>query len=294
MAVVELRQLVYFDAIVRFGGFTSAARNLHVAQPAISAQIRKLERELGVQLLVRSPRGVELTEPGTLLLEHARAALSGVDDMITTAARYRTPGRGRIRIGATPLTGPVDLSRALTDFRGRHPRVRLTLRSGLAVELIESLTRGDLDLVVAPEHDVADDSITLHRLAPERLVLITPPAWEQSIGSIGDVLDEPFICLPPHSGLRHLLDTAFAGFDREPGIVFETHSPDSIREMVSNGLGIALLAETIACRPGPDVRVHRVVGLPEHPPICAYRPTVTKNPAAASFTAELVSQSVTT
>lgn len=290
MGAVELRQLVYFDAIVRYGGFTRAAQNLHVAQPAISSQIRKLEHELGVQLLVRSPRGVVVTEAGAQLLEHARAALSCVADLTTTAAEHRGVDYGSVRIGATPLTGGVELSRALADYRGRYPNVRLTLRSGLAAELIEALVQGELDLVVAPEHDFPDSAITLRRLSREKLVMIAPVHWDARPGALADILDEQFICLPANSGLRRLLDTAFSAFDREPSIVFETHSPVSIREMVSNGVGIALVAESIATAPGHPVSVFHLDGLPAHPPICAYSPVTPTNPAAARFTAELVTQ----
>lgn len=292
MGGVELRQLVYFDAIVRFGGFTRAAQNLHVAQPAISSQIRKLERELGVQLLVRSPRGVAVTEAGARVLEHARAALSCLDDLVTTATEHRGVEHGSVRIGATPLTGRVQLPRVLADYRDRYPGVRLTLRSGLAVGLIEQLVAGDLDLVVAPEHDYPDNSITLRRLAREKLVLITPTDWEGGPTSSEEILDEQFVCLPADSGLRQLLDATCARFGREPHIVFETHSPASIREMVSNGLGVALVAESVAMEPGPPVGVHHIHGLPEHPPICAYSPTAPANPAAARFTAELVAHPV--
>jgi len=98
---VELRQLVYFDAIIRHGGFTRAAEQLHVAQPAVSAQIRRLETELGVTLLERTTRRVRLTQAGELLLGRARRALGELDG--ARAARRAQEGhRRRRRAHAVP------------------------------------------------------------------------------------------------------------------------------------------------------------------------------------------------
>src|SRR4051794_8500214 len=128
---MELRQLVYFEAVVRHGGFTHAARHLHVAQPAISAQIRRLESELGGTLLARTTRRVGLTPAGELLLTRARRALAEIDAARRTLAELTDVLRGRVAIGATPVLGPFDLAAALASFHGSYPGVALTLRSGL-------------------------------------------------------------------------------------------------------------------------------------------------------------------
>src|SRR5215468_4217165 len=102
---MELRQLVYFDAVVRHGGFSRAAERLHVAQPAVSAQIRRLETELGTTLLQRTTRRVSLTYAGELFLARARRVLAQVDAARGDLAELSAVLRGRVRIGATQVLG---------------------------------------------------------------------------------------------------------------------------------------------------------------------------------------------
>jgi len=150
---VELRQLAYFDAVVRHGSFTKAAQRLHVAQPAVSAQIRRLEAELGVTLLERTTRRVALTQAGELFLARARLALAQLEGARADLAELSAVLRGQVRIGATQVLGSLDLPAALAQFRRRYPGVSLALHSGLIAKLLGLLEAGDVDLVVGPVHD---------------------------------------------------------------------------------------------------------------------------------------------
>src|SRR6516164_4906122 len=110
---MELRQLVYFDAVVRYGGFSRAADRLHVAQPAVSAQIRRLETELGTTLLQRTTRRVALTHAGELFLARTRQVLTQLDAARDDLAELSAVRRGRVRIGATQVLGSLDLSASM-------------------------------------------------------------------------------------------------------------------------------------------------------------------------------------
>lgn len=288
MAAVELRQLVYFAAVVRCGGFTRAAEELHVAQPAISTQVRALERELGVELLHRSTRAVSLTSAGANVLTHVEAALAHVERARAEAAAHRDVERGHVRIGATAVTGGLDVVVALRRFRDRHPGVTLSLRTGLVAPLLAELQQRRLDVVVAPSHGEHEPGVAVTKVGDERLVLVTPTTDTRRIASLADVADDPFVCLPAGSGLRRLLDQAFEGLDRVPRVDFETQTPASIRELVAAGLGTALVAESTTLGPGPALTVHRVDGLPRHPPICVFTATATGSAAARRFVAELI------
>jgi DNA-binding transcriptional LysR family regulator len=284
---VELRQLAYFAAVVRCGGFTRAAEELHVAQPAISTQVRRLERELGVELLHRSTRSVALTTAGGKVLAHAQTALAHVELVRAEAAAHRDVERGHVRVGATAVTGGLDVVEALRRFRGRHPRVTLSLRTGLVTPLLADLRRHELDVVVAPWHGEDDPDVEVTRVGDERLVLVTSATDARTIESLADVADDAFVCLPAGSGLRRLLDDAFAAVGRAPRVDFETQTPASIRELVAAGLGTALVAESTTAGPGPALAVHHVDGLPEHPPICVFTPSGSGSAAARRFVAEL-------
>jgi LysR family transcriptional regulator, transcription activator of glutamate synthase operon len=267
---MELRQLAYFDAVVRHGSFTKAAQRLHVAQPAVSAQIRRLESELGTTLLERTTRRVALTHAGELFLSRARQVLAQLDAARGDLAELSAVRRGRVRIGATQVLGSLDLPASLASFRRRYPGVSLALHSGLIAKLLGMLGAGDVDLVLGPVHDDLPIAYQARPLVPESLVLVTPPGHPLAVRrdvTLAAAGDEPFVCLPADSRLRAILVGAAAAEGFEPRVEFETYSPASIRDLVSAGLGVALLARSAAAAPGPAIGVCELARAPEHPSI---------------------------
>lgn len=266
---VELRYLRSFEAIVRCGGFTKAAIDLHVAQPVVSTHIKRLEQALGVTLLHRS-RSVSLSAAGESFLPYVRRALANLDEGERLIHSFRSVSTGHIRLAATPLLGNFNLVRMMSRFRVRYPGVTVSLRTGFIAELLKELRQGRLDVAIGPvEREWEREGFHRTEIAKEHLALITPLSGVSHVTSLADVMNEPFVCLPSGSGLRRLLDEAFSMVNATPKVEFETHSPTSIREMVSAGLGCALIAHSAAEEDGPAVQVHNVQGLPAHPPIAA-------------------------
>lgn len=263
---VELRQLTYFEAVARCGGFTRAAARLHVAQSAVSAQIRALESELGVALFRRTTRRVTLTAAGERFLERARRALAELDTARGELAEMSEVLRGRVTLGATSVLGPYDLPSALAGFHGRYPGVALSLRSGLVASLLAKLDAGEADLVLGPVHDDLPARFAARHLATEAVVLALPPG-ARPVDTLDGVREEAFVCLAAGSGLRAILDAAAAAAGFPARVQFETSSPAGIRELVSAGLGVALMAESAARREGPPIQVCRLDPAPAHPPI---------------------------
>ena len=293
---MELRQLAYFEAVVRCGGFSRAAEQLRIAQPAVSAQVRRLEAELGTPLLERTTRRVALTHAGELFLARVRAVLGQLDGARADLGELAAVRRGHVRIGATLVLGSLDLPRSLAQFRRRYPGVTLALRAGLIADLLGALGSGEIDIVLGPLHPELLGGFVAQPLVEERIVLVTPPGRPArgltpagpggSAGSavLADFADEPFVCLPAGSGLHAILVAAAAAAGFTPRIQLETHSPASIRELVAAGLGVALMAESSARAIGPDVQVHRLQPAPRHPPIGLIRvPERTPSPATRAF-----------
>ncbi|NES13122.1 MULTISPECIES: LysR family transcriptional regulator [Micromonospora] len=267
---MELRHLQYFTAVVRCGGFTRAAEQLRIAQPAVSAQIRQLERELGVTLLARTTRRVALTPAGEAFLSRAERILAEVAAARDEAAELAGALRGRVALGATPVLGPLALPETLSRFHQRHPGISVTLRSGLVAALLAELDQGRLDLVVGPLHTDLPARYRTQPLSEEELLLATPPGHRlapRAAVSLAALRDEPFVCLPAGSGLRTLLDQACAAAGFTPRVQFETHSPASIRELVSCGLGVALLARSATRVAGPPIATVTTRQPLRHPPI---------------------------
>ena len=171
---MELRHLRYFVAIAETGSLTTAAeRRLHTAQPSLSRQIRDLESEVGVQLLTRSARGVELTAAGRAFLDHARLALAQAEAATEAARRAAYPAKPVFALGF--LTGQeMDwLPEAMRVVRDVLPEIEVTISSQYSPSLADALTRGKLDLAfMRAEPDMPD--LTYHLVAEESLVAVLP------------------------------------------------------------------------------------------------------------------------
>ncbi len=273
---MELRQLAYLDAVVRHGGFGRAARALHVAQPAVSTQIRKLERELGATLLSRTTRRVALTEAGEVVLARARRARAELDAMPADLGALRDVLVGRVRLGVIQALGPFDLPGALAAFHARHPGVTLGLRSGDTRTLLDDLVHDRVDVALVPTPAPPPSGVVAEPLFTDELVLVTAPDHPTAGRGplpVTELAGDPFVCLPAGSGLRRMLDR-LAG-DLPVTVAFETANLPLLRDLVANGLGVALVARSVAETPGgPPVVVHpvapdpvwRPVGLLHRPP----------------------------
>ncbi|MGP4016445.1 LysR family transcriptional regulator [Saccharopolyspora sp. 5N708] len=161
---MELRQLKYFVTVAEEANFTRAAAKLHVAQPGVSAQIRRLERELGQELLDRSGRSVQLTEVGAAVLPYARAALAAVTGARLAVDELTGLLRGHVAVG-TVTSHHIDLPELLAEFHEAHPDVEITLAEDNSAQLA---ARG-LGVAILPA-SALDARSDLHRLT------ITQPA----------------------------------------------------------------------------------------------------------------------
>src|SRR5258708_36052365 len=136
---MELQQLRYFVAVADRGRFTAAAEELHVAQPSVSKQVRKLEAELGAVLLERRKAGIALTDAGEILLPWARRVLADVDGARSEVAGLASVERGRLSLGATPSLSTVLLPRVLATFHASHPGVTLSVIEARPPYLVDRL-----------------------------------------------------------------------------------------------------------------------------------------------------------
>jgi len=283
---VEVRQLIYFNAVVEHGGFTRAAKRLHIAQPAISAQVRRLEAELGTTLLQRTTRQVKLTHAGELVLGHSRRVLQEIDALRADVEQLTDVLRGRVRIGAVEALGPFDLHGALALLHAQYPGVELGLKSAsVGRELLEALDTGDLDLALGPTPDDLPDRYASREVFSEELVIITGPAHRlarRAALNMGELSGDPFVSFPPASGLRRILDDLAAGAGFTAHVPFETTSLSRIRGLVSHGLGTSVVARSVAEGGGPPVTIHALEPDPVYRAIGLIHPAGSAlSPAAA-------------
>ena len=246
---MELRQLEYLVAVVEEGGFTKAAQRERVAQPAVSAQIRRLERMVGQSLLNRTSREVRLTRAGSALLPHARAALAAVRDAQRAVDDVAGVIRGSVSIG-TVTVHPVDVARLVAEFHEAHPAVEISLATDHSEALIQKLQDGRLDAAIVSigvdddpaglDHEVITDE------AIEAAVALTHPLAGRESLPLAALCEHPLISLPVGTGLRSRLDTACAAEGLNPRILFEATSPLELVELARRGLGVAILPQSMA------------------------------------------------
>jgi LysR family transcriptional regulator, transcription activator of glutamate synthase operon len=260
---MELRQLRYLVAVADELHFTRAATREHIAQPALSQQIRRLEEEVGLALLERTTRSVALTDAGELLVARARRILTEVHAAEAELQALMGVQAGHVTVGAMHTMGPIDVSLALAIFHERHPGVELTVREQSSEELAEMLRVDELDLAfLSVTERIESHGLGLHQLVSEELVLIVARAHRlagRRRVRMGELADEDFISYREGSRLRELLTSAGrqAGFD--PHVTLESNESERVRRLVERGLGVAILPRSDADRPGAELAVAALV-----------------------------------
>ena len=287
---MDLRQLRYLVALAEELNFTRAAASEHIAQPALSQQIRRLEEEVGVGLVERTTRRVSLTEAGDLLVIRARRILAELDAAHTELQALRGVDVGHVTIGAIHTMGPIDLSLALAQFHALHPNVALTVREQHSEECAELLRIDELDLAfLSVTERVESHELGLHQLISEELMVLLPRdhalAGREQI-RMADLSHEQFISFRQGARLRELLFSAGRDAQFEPRVTLESNDPQRLRTLVSRGLGVAILPRSDAMAPGADVVVARLTAPPLRRDITlAWRAGRRHSPAAAAFLA---------
>jgi len=251
---VNLRDLRYLVAVADERHFGRAADACFVSQPTLSTQIRKLERELGVELLERNPRQVALTPVGERVVERARAIVREADAIVGDARQSQDPATGSISIGVFPTLAPYLLPRVVPDLHRRFPALELLLVEEKTEVLHQHLREGSLDVAVLAR-PVHDDSLHEEWLFDEDFVLAVPvdhplaghpaPVSTSVLAGAELLLLEDGHCLRDQAlSVCHL-----AGGTERRG--FRATSLETLRQMVAAGVGITLLPELATAAPVP-------------------------------------------
>jgi DNA-binding transcriptional LysR family regulator len=251
---MELRQLEYFVAVAEDANFTRAAERLHVAQPGVSAQIKQLERELGLPLLDRTGRTVTLTEAGAAVLPFARAALGAVAGSKQAVDELTGMVRGRVAIGTITSCPAVAIADLIDGFHRTYPGIEITLSQDNSDRLVDSVRAGALDLaVIALSSSTSYPGVALKIFVDEPMVAAVgdgdPFAGKESL-PIKAFRDRDLISMPVGTGIRSCVDEACALAGFTPRIAFEANDPNMVMQLARRGLGVAFLPTSMAAGPG--------------------------------------------
>lgn len=243
---MELRHLRYFRAVAEELHFGKAAEKLHIAQPPLSQQIRQLERELGVDLLTRSTRRVDLTAAGAAYLDRAIAILDAVDDAGEQARRVAAGTEGHLTIGCVGSATYSLLPRLVRAMRDALPHLEISIRGEmLAPAQLDALRSGTIDIgLMRPP--IADTAIRFVTLRRDRLIAAVPaghPLARRDHLDVADLREEDFIA---HAGqgrsvMSGLLTAVCADAGFAPRIRHEVSETSTLVTLVAAGLGVAVV-----------------------------------------------------
>ncbi|MEV5542903.1 LysR family transcriptional regulator [Saccharopolyspora shandongensis] len=263
----DSRHVRVFDEVVRTGSFAAAARNLGYTQPAISQQMKALERSVGTLLFVRVGRGLRLTDAGEVLARHAAGilgAISAAQEQMTAITRLKA---GRIRICAFPSASATLIPSAVASIKKQHPGVRIELLEAEPPESVESLLRGDCDVALAFTYDTTSeqptsDDLCIVPLFDDPLMILLPAAHplarRRSI-ELAQLAEEQWIAGCVRCRSRFVESCAAAGF--EPDIGFSTDDNIAVQSLVAAGVGISVMPRMVYS----SIRHPKVVSRPVIP-----------------------------
>lgn len=293
---MNLRDLQYLVALAETRHFGRAARQCHVSQPTLSAQLKKLEEFLGVPLIERQPRRIALTAAGTAVVERARRMLRDAEDIRSLARATQDPLGGQLKIGLIPTLGPYLLPRIAPRLQRALPKLQLLLHEHQTAPLIARVVEGELDLaLLALPTDTR--GLETRSLFAEAFVVAMPDrhrlAARRRLKTI-DLAGEKLLLLEDGHCLRdQALDVCRKAGTEEQD--FGATSLETLRQMVAAGLGLTLLprlavegpfgaARGLAVRPFAPPSPSRLIG-------AAWRRSTTRGEAIAAV-CDIVSRTI--
>lgn len=284
---IAIRHLEAFLAVASHGNFSTAARHLDIAQPALSQAVKELERTLGLRLFDRTTRRVELTAAGREFQGSTAKILEDLQHAVQNARDLAERRRGRIRIAAPPLLASVILPRAIVDFRRSFPGIAVELADVGTEQIVQNVLSGAVDCglgTFSPDEGGLERTLLMR----DDLMLFCRkrhPAAARSVCKWGDLCDENVIMLTRESGIRLLTEVGVksAGLSIKPA--YEVSLITTALSLVEAGLGVAVLPSYALAA----ARYHAVAGKPLVEPVIARDVVLIRasgrsiSPAAASF-----------
>jgi len=285
---MELRQLQYAIQIAIERNFSRAAEKLHIAQPSLSQQLSKLEKEIGVLLFQRSTNSVELTHAGSLFVEKSQKILDMVEQLKKEMEDISQMKKGRLVVGSMPITGSTILPFVVPVFQAAYPDIEITLVEETSSNL-ETLTMNgqtDISLLSLP---LREDSLVYETLLEEEIVLAVPPTHRLAASKepirIEQLEKESFIALKKGQGFRKLTLELCQKAGITPNIVFESSNMETVQSLVAAGMGIGFVPYLISKRSFSELSpIHLTLeGRPTRTLVIAYRKGRYISKAAEAF-----------
>jgi len=245
---IKLKDLRYLIAVADSRHFGRAAQSCFVSQPTLSAQLKKLEDSLGVQLIERQPGNVTLTDAGEQVVARARRILEASEELVTLARALRDPLAGRLRLALLPTIGPYLLPRVSQPIRKALSRIELRLYEFQTAQMLEKLTAGDIDVGILAL-PVELEGLESRELYAEPFTVALPEQHrlaKRSSIRVEDLEGETLLLLEDGHCLRDQALEVCSRIGLNEKQDFRATSLETLRQMVATGAGITLLPELAA------------------------------------------------
>jgi DNA-binding transcriptional LysR family regulator len=246
---MDLAPLIAFRTIAAEGHMTRAARRLGLTQPAVSAQLARLEDELGQRLLDRTPKGMRLNDAGRVFLRHVDRALASLDEGRRSLDELAGLARGTLDVGGGATATTYLLPSVLGRFHDRYPAIRLFVREQGSAAVVEGVLSGALDLgvVTLPLSGELPGArhLVVEPWVVDELLLVVPPGHRlQGRARFGwtDLEGEPMVLFEAGSAVRAVIDGQLEARGLHAEIVMELRSIDAMKQMVAQGIGVSLIS----------------------------------------------------
>lgn len=250
---MEIYQLRSFQVVAQQGHLTQAAELLHLSQPAVTAQIKALEEELGVSLFDRVSGGVQLTDAGRRLLVDAERVLNDARALIDHARGMQGELRGQVRIGTLIVPARLRLGQWLSDVQRRHPLLAVHTRLGLSKDLLAEIRRDRLDCGFFLGHD-SFAGVSAIPLGDIGFCIAMPATLAESLAQADwqGMNNAPWLGVSPRSTIAEMTEALWRSHKIRPRVIGEFDDEATLAELIKSGLGLALLAERTAKRFAAD------------------------------------------
>lgn len=247
---LDIADMRLFVCIADAGSITGGARRANLALASASERLKNIELDSGVNLLVRHPRGIALTDAGELFAQHARQILSQREHLKAELSAFANGSRGKLKLYANTAATAEFLPPRLSRWLLEHPSLAIELEERTSVDIVHLIASGIAEAGLVSDA-VNAQGLTLTPVADDRLVLIVPPNHPLSrveALSLEDVVAEPFIALYPGNALQDHISQHAANLGHQLNYRIRMSSFDGFCEMVSNGIGVGIVPESVADR----------------------------------------------
>ncbi|MDZ4177962.1 MAG: LysR family transcriptional regulator [Coriobacteriia bacterium] len=286
MNISQLRTLI---AVVEHGSFSAAARAMGLSQPAVTMQVQALESDLGVTLLDRKYRRLELTEAGNALLPFARRVTVELDAARAEIEMLSGTVSGRLILSASTTPGQYILPRLLGAFLRQYPQVGISLQVADTARVVEAVESGEAHIGMTGA-EIPDAKVIFERMGFDDLIMVCPTDSPLVRGpvTLGAVAETPFIMREQGSGTRLVTEEVLRGAGIDPGdlqVVTELGTSEAIVSAVEGGMGVAVVSRWVADKALElgSISAVEVDGFPAQRPLYAVFPRGTRTRAAEAF-----------